>query len=152
MQASERLHKFNLSCLITHLLHFFYRLTYSYQIPSLSKLSVMLNMQDLERQVLLKIPENPKLFYHFSHHAEEFLKICHFAIFTEVFELGMIDIKANQRVNFITCINYLHFYIVFVSAGRQTGSYCDKIYGECPALFLKIIPDEQEMQLELVFC
>lgn len=39
---------------------------------ALSKLFLMLYMQDLERQVLLKLPGNSKLFYHFSRHTEDF--------------------------------------------------------------------------------
>lgn len=50
----------------------------------------------------------------------------------------MIDIKPNQRGIFTICIHYLHFHIAFASAGQQTGSYCGKPYGKCPALFLKI--------------
>lgn len=39
-----------------------------------------------------------------------------------------------------------------MSAGQQTGSYCDKDMWERSALFLNIRPEEQELQLELVFC
>lgn len=49
----------------------------------------------------------------------------------------MIDIKANQRGIFTLCIHYLHSYIALVSADQQTGSYCGKTYGKCPAAFLE---------------